>query len=500
MTVKLVAKSVSKTYDGVKVLTEASIELHGGRVHSVVGENGAGKSTLMKCLSGVVRADTGLLTLGGKEVAFSGPSEATRSGVVMVHQELALIAEMSIIDNIMLVRPPGAPWRFRKGKGEVEFARQALDRVGLSVSPHSLLGDLSVAQAYQVEIAKALALRAQVVIFDEPTAALPAEEAEKILAQIRVLRDEGAAVVFISHRLHEVREISDEVTVMRDSQVVGHFSEDVSEDKLIHLMVDRPVTLYRSIRPARGDDVVLEVRGLATRKIQDVSFDLRRGEILGFAGLVGAGRTETMFAIAGVDSILSGSVSLKGKAVTSWSTTALKRAGLVLVPEDRKNQGIIRGLSTHENLHSGNLLRFLRYGLLDVTSLRKASDDAKTLFDIRFRSFWQKIETLSGGNQQKVILARAIGSEPEVLILDEPTRGVDIKAKDDIHQLILKLAEGGTSVLLVSSEIEEVIALSHRVIVFAEGTVSGEVENDASLSPEHLMRLAAPTPNSKRER
>jgi ABC-type sugar transport system ATPase subunit len=500
MAVEFVARAVSKSYDSVSVLSGANIELRGGTVHSVVGENGAGKSTLMKCLTGVVRPDEGTLLLNGEEVIFSGPADATRRGVVMVHQELALVPQLSVADNIMLPRPPGAPWRHRGGKGEAEFVRAALEKAGLEISPRTLVSELSVAQAYQVEIAKALALEAQVVIFDEPTAALPADESEQILNQIRQLTQAGCAVVFISHRLHEVRAISNEITVMRDGRIVGHFAGPVTEDEMIRLMVDRPVSLYKSLRPTRGDEVVLEVQGLTTSRVRDVSFSLRKGEILGFAGLVGAGRTETVLALAGVDTIRRGSVVLNGESTTSWSTMALKKAGLVLVPEDRKQQGIIRGLSAHENLHSGNLSWFLRFGMLNFSALRKASEDAKSLFDIRLNSFWQSIETLSGGNQQKVILARAMETEPSVLILDEPTRGVDVKAKDEIHQLILKLAEQGTSVILVSSEIDEVLALAHRVIVFAEGTITGEAENEDGLNAAKLMRMATPQSHNQKGR
>lgn len=490
MTIAFSAEGISKNYDGVTVLSDATIKLKGGLVHSVVGENGAGKSTLMKCLSGVVKPDSGALFLNGEQVSFTGPLDATRKGIVMVHQELALVPELSIADNLMLARPPGAPWRRRGGRKEDAFVRAALLEAGLDASPKTLVSELSVAQAYQIEIAKALALKAQVVIFDEPTAALPAEESEKILDNIRQLRESGCAVVFVSHRLQEVRAISDEITVMRDSAIVGHFSSSVTEEEMVSLMVDRPVSLYKSMRPPRGDEVVFRTEGLTTHRVKDVSFSVRQGEILGFAGLVGAGRTETMMAIAGLDSVSRGTVTLNGQNITSWPPSRLRKAGLAMVPEDRKHQGIIRGLSTHENLHAGNLLRFLRFGLLDLPSLRKASDQSKTLFDIRLRSFWQSIETLSGGNQQKVILARALESRPTLLILDEPTRGVDVKAKEEIHQLILKLAEGGTAVLLVSSEIEEVLALSHRVVVFSEGTVTADIENTEDLSPQVIMRAA----------
>lgn len=490
MTVEFLAEGISKNYDGVRVLSDATLRLRGGLVHSVVGENGAGKSTLMKCLSGVVKPDSGSLTLNGEKVTFSGPLDATRKGVVMVHQELALVPELSIADNLMLARPPGAPWRRRGGRKEDEFVRRVLSEAGLQASPKTLVSELSVAEAYQIEIAKALALKAQVVIFDEPTAALPAAESEKILNNIRQLRESGCAVVFVSHRLQEVRAISDEVTVMRDSKVVGHFETSVTEEEMVSLMVDRPVSLYKSLRPEHGTEVVFTVEGLTADRVRGVSFSARRGEIVGFAGLVGAGRTEAMRAIAGVDPVSRGTVTLHGQEITSWAPPKLRKAGLAMVPEDRKSQGIIRGLSTHDNLHAGNLLRFLRFGMLDLASLRKASEGSKTLFDIRLRSFWQTIETLSGGNQQKVILARALESKPLLLILDEPTRGVDVKAKEEIHQLILKLAEEGTAVLLVSSEIEEVLALSHRVVVFSEGTVTADLENTDDLSPQTIMRAA----------
>jgi ABC-type sugar transport system ATPase subunit len=497
MTGLLQATGMSKSYDGVEVLTNASIELGVGRVRSIVGENGAGKSTLTRIISGVTSPDHGSVILDGESVTFSGPAAAAARGIVMVHQELALVQGLSIADNIMLTRPPDGPWRVRGSHAERRFVVAALARVGLRLSPSTLVGELSVAQAYLVEIAKALVLRARVIIFDEPTAALPGDASAMILNQIRELRDSGCSIVFISHRLGEVLEISDDITVMRDGRIVADFSETVSEEDLIRLMVDRPVGLYRAQRHPRGQSVVLEVSALTTRRITDVSFVARSGEIVGLAGLVGAGRTETALAISGADHVRSGSVRLLDRDITGQSVAKVRHAGVVLVPEDRKQQGIVQGLSVHENLHIGNLGGFLRFGLLRNKELRRASDNSKTMFDIRLRSLYQPIETLSGGNQQKAILARAMEIKPKVLILDEPTRGVDVRAKDEIHKLVLQLAAQGTAVILISSELEEVLALSHRVVVFAEGWVTGQLDNTETVSPEAVMRLATPKKDLK---
>lgn len=497
MTGLLQATGMSKSYDGVEVLTNASIELGVGRVRSIVGENGAGKSTLTRIISGVTSPDHGSVILDGESVTFSGPAAAAARGIVMVHQELALVQGLSIADNIMLTRPPDGPWRVRGSHAERRFVVAALARVGLRVSPSTLVGELSVAQAYLVEIAKALVLRARVIIFDEPTAALPGDASAMILNQIRELRDSGCSIVFISHRLGEVLEISDDITVMRDGRIVADFSETVSEEDLIRLMVDRPVGLYRAQRHPHGQSVVLEVSALTTRRITDVSFAARSGEIVGLAGLVGAGRTETALAISGADHVRSGSVRLLDRDITGQSVAKVRHAGIVLVPEDRKQQGIVQGLSVHENLHIGNLGGFLRFGLLSNKELRRASDNSKTMFDIRLRSLYQPIETLSGGNQQKAILARAMEIKPKVLILDEPTHGVDVRAKDEIHKLVLQLAAQGTAVILISSELEEVLALSHRVVVFAEGRVTGQLDNTETVSPEAVMRLATPKKDLK---
>ena len=489
----LKATNVCKSYDGVQVLKDATVALYPGRVRSIVGENGAGKSTLMRVISGVTSPDSGAMELNGRAVSFSGPAAAASHGIVMVHQELALVQGLSIADNIMLTRPEDGPWRVRGSRAERRYVVEALARVGLHASPSTLVGELSVAQAYLVEIAKALVLRARIVIFDEPTAALPSDSSAMILSQIRDLRDSGCSIVFISHRLGEVLEISDDITVMRDGRIVADSSDLMTEEQLIRLMVDRPVGLYRTQRPPHGDDIVLAVSNLTTRRIADVSFNVRSGEVVGMAGLVGAGRTETAMAIAGADSVLSGSVRLLGRDITGHSVASVRQGGVVLVPEDRKNQAIVQGLSVHENLHIGNLQGFLRLGLLSRKALKRASEESKSTFDIRLRSLYQAIETLSGGNQQKAILARAMEAKPKVLILDEPTRGVDVRAKDEIHKLILLLAAQGTAVILISSEMEEVLALSHRVVVFAEGRVTGELDNAQPIAAEAVMRLATPT-------
>lgn len=492
----LSACKVSKVYDGVAVLSDASLSLTAGRVMSIVGENGAGKSTLMRILSGVTSPTSGRVELGGRQVSWSGPRSAAASGVVMVHQELALVPGLSVEDNVLLARPEGSPWRLRGTRAGRQFVRDALASVNLHINPATLVSDLSVAQGYLVEIAKALALQARFVIFDEPTAALSSDASRLILDQIESLKASGKGVAFISHRLGEVLEISDDITVMRDGRIVGTFGQGASEDDLIHLMVDRPVGLYRTERPTPGEVTVLDVRELSTRRIHGISLTARSGEIVGFAGLVGSGRSEAALAIVGADPIQGGDVILDGTSLVGRSVTAIRRAGIVLVPEDRKMQGILPGMSVHENLHIGNLGHFTRWGMLRAKELRRASDDSKTLFDIRLQSLLQPVETLSGGNQQKTILARAMEVKPKVLILDEPTRGVDVRAKDEIHKLILELAKTGAAIILISSELEEVLALSHRVYVFSDGRIQGELSNEIAISPDEVMRLATPIPRT----
>lgn len=496
----LQAHGVSKSFSGVSVLRGADVRLEGGRVRSIIGENGAGKSTLMRVLTGVLAPDEGSLSLDGTTLAFAGPASATAAGVVMVHQELALVPGLSIADNVLLGRPSDTPWRHRGGRAGQRFVREALAEVGLDIDPRTPVSELSVAQAYLIEIVKTLVFKAKVVIFDEPTAALPEAASELILGQIRNLRDQGCAVAFISHRLQEVRDISDDITVMRDGSVVAdvdNVSQQISNEELIRLMVDRPVGIYAAVRPRPGTAVVLQVRDLTTSRISGVDLTVNQGEIVGLAGLVGAGRSETARAIAGADSITRGSVRLLGEEMAGRNVAKVRGSGLVLVPEDRKHEGIVPGLSVHENIHIGNGAHFRRYGLLARDDMQRASEQVVRRYDIRASSLRQSIETLSGGNQQKVILARAMETNPVLLILDEPTRGVDVRAKDEIHRLILALAERGTSVLLISSELEEVMALSHRIVVLAEGRVTADLVNGRDLEAATVMKLATPTLNLK---
>ncbi|MEI8080765.1 MAG: sugar ABC transporter ATP-binding protein [Actinomycetes bacterium] len=489
----LSAQMVSKSFSGVKVLSDASLELRSGRIHSIVGENGAGKSTLLKILAGIYQADSGSVHVNGSPVHWAGTREAIRSGVVMVHQELALVSGMSIADNILLVRPPESPWRHRGSRRADKWVSDAVRQVGLKRSVDTPVADLSIAEAYLVEIAKALVLNAKAVLFDEPTAALPPDASARMLEQLLKLKDQGTAVALTTHRMDEVLAVSDEITVLRDGCLVAEFGSDALKDDLIRAMVDRPVGSRVVERHPVGSQVVLSATGLSSDEVSGIEFDLRAGEVLGFAGLIGSGRTEAALVITGRHKRRSGVVSVDGEELPSHNYHASRARGVVLVPEDRHREGIVAHMSVHDNLHLGNFASFSRMGMLLKDRLQAASRQSQQRFDIRARSLGQSMGTLSGGNQQKALLARAVEAHPRVLILDEPTRGVDIHAKSEIHRQLSDLAASGIALIVISSELEEVLALSHRIAVFAERRMTGVVDNQGEDIAHRVMQLASPS-------
>ena len=486
------ASGVSKQFLGVTVLSDASLVLRPGRIHSIVGENGAGKSTLLKIMAGIYVPDGGCVELDGNPVQWSGARDASRSGVVMVHQELALVQHMTIADNILLARPPGSPWRQRGTRRATAWVSEAVRRVGLTRSVDTPIASLSIAEAYLVEIAKALVLDAKAVLFDEPTAALPLDASERMLDQLRELRDNGTAVALTTHRMDEVLAVSDEITVMRDGRIVAEFGANPLKDDLIHAMIDRPVNVATVQRPEPRDEIVLRVSQLSSDQVSGIDFDVHAGEILGFAGLIGSGRTEAAMVITGRHKSLSGEVSLDGAVIPPNDYQGSRGRGVVLVPEDRRHEGIVGHLSLADNLHLGNLASFTRLWVLQRKQLAEASVRSRSRFDIRASSLRQPIGTLSGGNQQKALLARAVEAGPRVLILDEPTRGVDIHAKAEIHRQLVDLATSGIALIVISSELEEVLALAHRIAVFSERRMTGVISNEGADIAHRVMQLASP--------
>ena len=486
---------LTKTYSGVTVVRDIDIAVEPGRIRAVIGENGAGKSTLMKMLTGIVQPTRGEIRVDGVPMVFPGPGDAMEAGVGIVHQELQIVPMLSVADNLMLVGGPKAPKSYRGSPAERAFVTEQLARVGLDVKPRTLAARLSAAEAQLLEIAKALALDSKVLIFDEPTSALPPNDVERLLSLIEELRAEGHAILYISHHLNEIKRIADDVTVLRDGGLVGHYlSSELETEDMIRLMVDRPVSLYGNMLPEHSDEPVLEVQNLASDRVRGLTFTLNRGEIIGFAGLIGSGMHDAAMTLVGEQRPLSGTVTVKGRPVRIGSPAAAARAGIAIVPEERKLQGILPDMSVQENFHIGRHRLFSRGPLLSLGGMKARAEDLVRQFKVRLAALGQPISTLSGGNQQKVVVARCVQSAPDVLILSEPTRGVDVGAKDDIHQLVLELARAGTAVIVVSSEMDEVLALSHKVAVFSAGEMVGILPHTEA-DPTTVMKLA--TPRSK---
>lgn len=483
-------RGLIKRYAGVTVVDSVSVEVAKGEIRAVIGENGAGKSTLMNMLSGVIRPDGGEIEVDGVRVHLDSPRDATRRGIAIVHQEIQLVPQLSVVDNLMLVRPPSARGMRRRSRTERDLARMMLARVGLHVDPDQPADSLSVAQCQLLEIAKALALDARVLVFDEPTAALEISEVDSLLKLISQLRDEGKAILYISHALDEILRLANTIAVLRDGRQVADFqAANVSRDILVKTMVDRAVGLYDYALPAVGSKVMLEAKALATASVNGVSLEVRAGEILGFAGLMGCGMEEAVRALCGASKLTAGSVSLDGVPQRLRSPRDAAAAGIVMVPEERKRDGIVPDRSVCENMHLGRYAIHSQCGFVRAARLQEATAELVRRLDVRLHSLDQPIATLSGGNQQKVLLARCIQGKPRVLIIASPTRGVDIGAKEAIHKIIIDIAAQGTAVIVMSPELEEVLALAHRVAVFSQERMVAVLPRSEA-SPSRIMQLA----------
>jgi ABC-type sugar transport system ATPase subunit len=487
-------QNIAKRFPGVQALKGVSLVVERGTVHALVGENGAGKSTLMKILAGLYRPEEGKIIFQGEEVVFRNASEALDKGISTIYQELLLCPNLTIAENIFLGREPtSGPFLSRE-----VFARcqRELDRIGFSdLKPGARIEDLTVAQQQMVEIAKALALDSKLIIMDEPTSSLTPGEVRHLFQTIRQLKEHGKAIIFISHRIEEIFEIADHVTVLRDGELVASTPiGEVTYDDVVRLMVNRELAISLSQRyeGGTGEDL-LEVRNLSRKgAFEDISFTLHSQEVLGFAGLIGAGRTELMRGIFGIDPIDSGQVLIGGKVVRIESPQQAIRLGLGMTTEDRKDDGLFSALSVRENMTMANLGLGPLTGLLGFVRRRKEVEVAKTYvrdMDIRTPGLATPIISLSGGNQQKVILSRWLMTNPRVLILDEPTRGIDVGAKAEIHRLIRQLAQEGRGVIVVSSELPELLAVSDHIIVMREGIMTAQLET-ADTSQEEIMTYA----------
>jgi len=473
----LEVRGVSKSFGAVAAVRDVSFALRGGEIHALVGENGAGKSTIVKILAGVHRPDAGDVTLDGAPLSLDGPADAKAAGIAVIYQEPTLFPDLSVAENIFMGRQPLGRWR-RIDRGELDAAAAALfARLGVPIDPKRPARGLSIADQQIVEIAKALSLDARVVVMDEPTAALSGVEVERLFGVARSLRDAGAAVLFISHRFEEITALCDQVTIMRDG---AHVSTDpvagLTVDEIVRRMVGRELgTLFPKTDVEPGD-VVLEVDRLTRAGVfTDVSFTVRAGEIVALAGLVGAGRSEVVRAVFGVDPRDAGSVRVLGRELPAHSAKAAMAAGLALVPEDRRQQGLVMDLSILRNVTQTRLGSLTRAGLLVGDGERRLARDWTARLRTKYQRLDDPVHTLSGGNQQKVVLAKWLATAPKVLIADEPTRGIDVGTKAEVHRLMSALAGDGVAVLMVSSELPEVLGMADRVLVMREGRLVREL-------------------------
>jgi ABC-type sugar transport system ATPase subunit len=486
---------ISKSYPGVRALTDIDFDVRAGEVHSLVGENGAGKSTLVKILAGAIRADVGELIVDGRHVTIASPSQAESLGIAVIYQEFNLVPYLTVAENIMLGREPvrgvNIDWRALRRQ-----AADALARLGVDMPLATEVRLLSVAQQQMVEIAKALTTRARVIFMDEPSAALTENEVLRLFEVIRTLQREGVAIVYISHRLEEVFQIADRITVFRDGKLVKTAeAKELSPDEVIRLMVGRSLSAHFPALPSDPphDYPLLSVRGLTMLgRIYDVSLDVYQGEIVGLAGLIGSGRTSLLRAICGVDPYAKASVTLDGAALHLQNPHQGIEAGLALVTEDRKNQGLILGMSVRENVTLPHLGEFVHGGRVDRGEETKAVARLADELRIRTPTLEQLVKNLSGGNQQKVVLAKWLLKKAKLICFDEPTRGIDIGAKAEIYELMVRLAGTGTGILMASSELPEVLGMSMRIAVMCQGRLV-HIFNRGEATQEAIARYATGT-------
>lgn len=484
-------RDVCKAFPGVKALDGAQLCVKPGSVHALMGENGAGKSTLMKCLFGIYHKDSGSIRLDGEEVDFKSPAHAMQKGVSMVHQELNQALRRSVADNVWLGRYPVRAGLVRQGE-MMRRTRALFDDLDMQIDPARIIGTLSVAERQMVEIAKAVSYNARVLVLDEPTSSLSDREVERLFGMIEKLKARGCGIVYISHKMNEILAISDEVTVMRDGKYISTDpSAALTTGKIIQKMVGRELTdLYPAIERTRGE-ALLRVENLCARGLMDVSFTLHRGEVLGLCGLVGAGRTEILETLFGMRRATGGKVLLAGKELRAKKPSEAIGAGLALLTEERRATGILGGLSLTDNACIAKIKSYRgAAGLLRTKRMHKDIDDVIRELRVRCAGRSTPIKLLSGGNQQKVILGRWLLTDPEVLLLDEPTRGVDVGAKSEIYALIAQLAARGKGIVMVSSEMPELIGTCDRILVISGGRVAGEMVR-GEYSEQELMALAA---------
>ncbi|PIE04236.1 MAG: D-xylose ABC transporter ATP-binding protein [Spirochaetales bacterium] len=481
-------REVSKSFPGVKALNKVSIDVQRGSIHGIVGENGAGKSTLMKILSGVYKRDSGTIIFDGEEIGSTTPRHAMEMGLSIIYQELNLVNTMTVGENIFL-------GRFRSMKGMKNIhntARKILDDIGSNISTYTLVDDLSVSHKQMVEIAKALSFDSKLIIMDEPSSSLTQDEMKELAKIIHHLKNEGLSIIYISHKLDEILDFCDTVTVMRDGTVIAtNPISQITRKKMISQMVGRSFEKEFPERPRCTGKTILKIKNLNTLKLNDISFELKKGEILGLVGLVGAGRTEIVRAIFGADKVHGHEIQMEGQTLQIRKPADAMKKGICLVPEDRKQQGLILPFSVESNISIASLNKIFVHGFLDKSIEKEIADKHVKSLGVKTPSIKTQIEYLSGGNQQKCIVGRWMELNPKVLIMDEPTRGIDVGAKYEIYLLMKQIAENGGSIILISSELPEVLSMSNRVLTICDGRITGEFNPEESSANEIMDKAFA---------
>lgn len=485
----LKVQGISKNYGGVRALDDVRFDLNYGEVHALVGENGAGKSTLIKVLGGIVPRNAGRIIYEGTEVEFQRPIEAQQAGIVIIHQELSVMPSLTVIENVFMGRMKGR-MGILNWKELERRTREAMDLIDLHVDPYAIAQDLTISQRQMVEIARALSTKAKLIIMDEPNSSLSDTETERLFSVIESLQERGIAIIYVSHKIEEVLRISDRITVLRDGHYVGTVARaEATEGKVINMMVGRELDRSQFAITETVGEQLLEVRNLSGERFENVNFDLHRGEILAFSGLIGAGRSEVMRAIFGADPFDEGEIILEGRPVHFKSPREAIRAGLAMVPEDRKVLSLFMNLAIYKNLSMAELPDMTSVGVINERQERRVARDYVKKLDIRLSSLEEPVSSLSGGNQQKTVLGRWLATDPRLIIFDEPTHGVDVGAKAEIYLLMRQLAREGVGLILISSELPEVLSLAHRIVVMHEGRVTGIVDHDDA-TEERLMAYA----------
>ncbi|MFB9906628.1 sugar ABC transporter ATP-binding protein [Allokutzneria oryzae] len=489
-------EGITKRFTGALALADVDFDLRSGEVHVLLGENGAGKSTLVKVLAGAHSPDAGRIVVGGEEVRLGSPQQAAKLGIAVIYQELTLVPDLSVAENLFLGRTPRR-FGFVDRALVRRRAAEMLDRVGLRVDPATPVRELGIAQQQMVEIARALDTDAKVLVLDEPTAVLTETETDRLLEIMAELREQGVGLVFITHHLEEIRRVADRITVLRDGRSVGVLPAGTSVDEMVRTMVGRTISEQYPRRAQRPGEVLLSVSGLTRAgAFSDVSFQVRAGEVLGIAGLVGSGRTEVARAVFGVDRYDSGEVVVAGSRPPAGDVRAVMRAGLGLVPEDRKGQGLVLTSSVGENLGLVTMRAATRCGFVDRGAQRTRAAEMAGKLRVKTAGLDQPVRELSGGNQQKIVIGKWLMADVKVLVLDEPTRGVDVGAKVEIYELVNQLTAAGHAVVLISSDLPEVIGMSDRVLVMSAGRVAGELPAEEATQDAVMALAVSATPSS----